>query len=147
MPHLCNILMISMKFNLHKKVSDGADVSYREHALAYPQSQFTQKRGSVGADVYYREHALAYPRSQFTQIEALLGQTCNTGSMPLLTPDHSLHKERLCWSRHAIQRACPCIPPITVYTKRGSVGADVSYWEHALAYLQSQLTQREALLE
>ena len=50
------------------------------------------------------------------------------------TSNHSLHKERLCWSRHVIQGACPCLPPITAYTKRGSVGADVSYWEHVLAY-------------
>ena len=105
------------------------------------------KRGSVGAEVSYRGHALAYPQSQFTQREALLGQTCNTGSMPLLTPDHSSHKERLCWGRSILQRACPCIPPITVYTKRGSVGAEIFYREHALAYLQSQFTQRDALLE
>ena len=40
LPHLCNSLMISMKFYWHKKSLCGAKVFYREHALVYPNHNF-----------------------------------------------------------------------------------------------------------
>ena len=40
LPHHCNSLMNSMKFDRHKKGFAGAKVFHSEHVVAYPQPQF-----------------------------------------------------------------------------------------------------------
>ena len=124
-------------------------VFYREHALAYPHSQFQDRyftvsmplltpyhsfktyilQGAcpclppttVSRQIFYREHDLAYPQPQFQD-------RYFTGSMPLLTPNHSFKTDIL-------QGACPCLPPTTV-------SRHIFYREHALAYPQPQFQDR-----
>ena len=126
-------------------------VCYREHVLAYPQPQFQYMWYATGSMclltlnhsfntwgilqgacacippttvsihvICYREHVLAYPQPQFQYMWHA------TGSMCLLTPNHSFNTCGI------LQGACACIPPTTV-----SIHV-ICYREHVLAYPQPQ---------
>ena len=79
----------------------------------------------LGARVFYRWYTLAYPQPQCLEREYF------TGSIPLLTPNHSV------WSESILQVTYPCLPQTTV------LGARVFYRWHTLAYLQPQCLERE----
>ena len=141
----CSSLMISVKFNLHKKmfcwsrrILQGAcpcippaTLFYREHDLSYPQPHYFT--GSVPfltpnhsilqeacpylppTTLFYRERALTYPQPHYF-----------TGSVPFLTPQPLYFTGCVTFltPNHAIlQGVCPFLPPTTLF-----------YRERAYAY-------------
>ena len=95
-------------------------------ALACTQSQFDSKLRLCGTKMLYWEHTIAYTQSQFDTKEGFVEQMYFTGSTPLLalacTQSQFDSKLRLC-------------------------GTKMLYWEHTIAYTQSQFDTKEGFVE
>ena len=111
LPHHCSSLMISMKFDQHKKRLCWSKNILQGACPCLPQPQFTGSMPLLSPShslqgacpclppaTVYREHALAYPSHSLQGACPCLPPATVYRSMTLLTPSHSL------------QGACPCLP-------------------------------------
>ena len=78
-----------------------------------------QRRGYVGTKLFYMQHTIAYHNE-----EHMLGQSCFTGSIQLLTT-----KKRICWDKAVLHAAYHCLPQ-----RRGYVVGKLFYMQHTIAY-------------